>query len=238
MEALNLPEGMALYPYLTTPDSGPKGTPYASPIWKLNVITVTPADSPAVAKTIEKLEAIRDAFFEETRQELLSSPKTKSRAAALKKTDITKPHFDKESGEPTGEVVFTCKRLSEVNDKKTGGKRRQSPPTVYGPNGKVLPEGVDVWTGSRVVVHVFPKPYYLVKESTVGVTLYFDAVLVKKLNTGGSSLAGRSAASVFGNDAIDADAEDIEAPGGATPAGDDDDLDMTTPSDGKTNGDY
>ncbi len=191
---LTSPAAQAIYPYLSTPDTGK----FAPTGGQFKVSIRLPAGDPFVAA----LDAEADRCFAIIQDELSADPKTKKKVATLKRGVPYKIETDDE-GDPTGTVLVTVKRKVLGKDKRTGEVTRATIPLFDGAGNK-LPAGVDVWGGSTVRVSINTFPYHVEGQQLAGVSLRLGAVQVLELVTRGG---GR--ASDFGFE-TDGDALDVE----------------------------
>jgi|ERR1700722_18920492 len=188
------PRGIYRYPRLLKPDAGPKGK--ESKVPKFSVKNeFDPGQQFVVGKTkvsqeeiVEKLEALRDAKFDEVEADL----KAKKKGAALKKLSkapVLRPVLD-EDGNETGKLFITAKTASEYKDKKTGEIVKKRPPTMFDAKGKELKKLPNVGGGSEGKLSVSADAYYVDSSGEVGVTYYLEATqLLKLVEFGGRSAA-------------------------------------------------
>lgn len=174
------PRGIAVYPKLTTPDTKFKAQGEYSVKLRLEADAFDDA-------LLEKLAAIRDGFVEETKQALIDK-KQGAKAKSLKVRDILAEETDKETGEPTGKLLFKAKMVASGVSKKDGRLWTRKP-TIFDSKGKKLDPLPQIWGGSELKIAVEAVPYYTPKDNEVGLAFYLSAVQVLKLVAGGGESA-------------------------------------------------
>lgn len=182
------PRGIAVYPRLNKPDSGPKGKESKVPKYSVRV-RFAPTGSFIVGKTsvsyadfVERLEEMRDEFFDATvaaLKEKLKGKKLEAALAAMKKVDVFPAFLDKE-GEETGEVSVNAKTVSQYKDKKTGEIIKKKP-TIFDAKGVVIKKVPQIGGGSEMKVAASAAAYYVDGTGAVGITYYLDGVQLLKL---------------------------------------------------------
>jgi hypothetical protein len=176
----NTPEGTASYPHLTKPDTkfNDEGE------YKCDVILT--ADE--AAELVEYLEGIRDAYI----------PSVKKKKGVRQ---LVAPVFVNElddADEPTGNVIIRTK-LKASGTRKDGETWSESP-NLFDSDGNPMAAGIDVWSGSRVIVAGTVKPYDMTvdsinakgapcKISKIGVSLACRGVQVIELVSAGEKTA-------------------------------------------------
>lgn len=177
------PRGVTSYPRFNKPDTGPKNKQH-DPQFKTKLAFTNDA-SFIVGKSevsgddmVAKLEAMRDALFEETKAELKKAKK----GEALKK--LTKrPVFAvavDDDGEDTDGLTLNCKMYALSKDKKTGEIRKRTLP-IFNAKGAPLKVPPQIGGGSEVKLALSAKAYYNATNGEVGVTYYLDSVQLLKL---------------------------------------------------------
>lgn len=164
---LKSPFGVAVFPRLNRPD-----TKFDSNGVFGVKLRVDP-NEPDVQKYIEKLEAIRDAHFDEL------DPKKRKR---FSKVDVYEEELD-DDGEETGMILlkFKLRHRGETRD----GKKFTRTPKLYDSNNEET--DAEVWGGSVLRVFGPVRPYDMDSTKTVGVSLQCAHVQIKELVEGGGS---------------------------------------------------
>lgn len=156
---------------VTTPRSEVAGfTAIQSPTWDFNKTTEEyqiriAMDAAVAAPFIKKLEAMRDAHFDEI---LAENPKFKK---VLKKMDVGSVEYDDE-GEETGRVLIRFKQKAEITYKNKKGQEEtfQKKVGLFDSKGKHIKEPVKIGSGSTVKVSFEPHPYFMQKDKEVGIS--------------------------------------------------------------------
>lgn len=170
------PKGSALWCKVTEPERkfNAKGT-YATEI------VVDPND-PTVIAFIDKLEALRDEAFTETKDTLKPA-----QAAKLSKKEVYTEEVD-DKGNTTGNIKFKFK-LENIDDRKVGMNKIQ----VYDSGaGKTRPEIIRsvplIGNGSIIRCGAYANPYYMANGNVIGISLVWQTMQVISLvEYGGNS---------------------------------------------------
>lgn len=202
-------EGIARFPSLTHPDTrfNPEGD------YKVD-LRVKPEDA---EEYIEKLEAIRDKYYDEL-------PEKDRRKA--KKKDVFVEEEDKD-GNPTGFYLFRMKQSAIVKSKK--GVEYDMRPRFFDANNNLIPdEKVDklqIWGGSLIAVQAEVKPFFIPTDKTCGVSLRPRNVQIINLvsGDGASPFSKRDGYTSSGKEADDDDADSHEEEDRRRQADDEDD---------------
>jgi hypothetical protein len=178
------PKGVAIYPWLTTPDTKfNKNGDYRV------TLKLEAADAEAFKETIDN--AIADVE-EKTKAELngkLKEATTGKEKAKLKKAlesmRVLVPYKESvdDEGDPTGDYEFNFKSAASFTDSKTG---KVIPRTlkIFDAKKKEITGNVAIFGGSIIKVAYMVSPYYIAAQDAVGVKLLMNAVQVIELNSG------------------------------------------------------
>ncbi len=176
----NTPAGTASYPHLTKPDTkfNDEGE------YKCDVIM------PAAEATelVDYLEGIRDAYI----------PTVKKKKGVRQ---LVAPVFTYElddADEPSGNVIIRTKL--KASGTRKDGETWSEKPNLFDSDGNPLAAGIDVWSGSRVIVAGTVKPYDMTvdsidaegapcKISKIGVSLACRGVQIIELVSAGEKTA-------------------------------------------------
>lgn len=169
-------EGKAMWAKVFEPDT--KFNPAGD--YSIN-IQMTEADA---APMCEKLEGIIQETFKKAVKE---KPQLKS---TLTTQDVMQPVFDRETGDPTGDVEFKFKLKAKIQ--KKDGSWYEQEPVVLDSMKTPLTGDTLIGNGSRVKVAFEPIPYVMQSTKKVGTSLRLKAVQVIDLVE-----YGNSATSVF-----------------------------------------
>jgi hypothetical protein len=212
------PVGIARYPHLNKPDTRFN----ADGDYKCDVRLK--ADETDTTTLIERLEKIRDDFFD------AQDAKVKK---TYKKAAVFTVELDDEGNE-TGYVIIKTKLNANGKDKTTG-ETWKNEPKLFDAKGNPLPPSVQVWSGSKVIVAGTVNTYAMAKEKSIGVTLKCRGVQVIELVSGGTGGTAESfgfkkqagytapaAAAGIGNN--DAGTADDEPTGDAAPSDGDEEF--------------
>lgn len=171
------PAGVAIFPRVNKPDT------------KFNadgVYSTRMAWAPEVIQEfIDKYTETLDEFENVQREKLLADPKTKKKAASLKRVEIGKPEIG-DDGEETGRIVINFKLNAKYTNKETG-KTTLYVPKLFDSKGKATT--VDVWGGSILKIAGTVNCYYTPKDNEVGVSFRLSGVKIIKLVTKGGQTA-------------------------------------------------
>jgi len=174
-EKMRSPAGIALFPYLTRPDTEyqPEGE------YKVDIV-LDPADDGVqdfVDGLIEKNERAA--------QEVLQDQPAAKRKKAVTHCPIT-PEEDRESGEETGRYVLRVKMKAKVKP-KDGDEFEQRPKLFDAKGNKIDPEKIRPWTGTKLKAAFELVPYFNAATSQCGLTLRLKAVQILELVEGEGS---------------------------------------------------
>lgn len=173
------PKGVAIYPRLNKPDTKFN----AAGVYDCRVRLDPEASD--VQELVEKLEKLRDSFYDATVTELKEAKKA-AKAKKLTKRAVFTDDVDAE-GEETGLIVLKAKTTASGTGKD--GKPWKRSPTLFDAKGTKLKDPPLIYGGSEVKVAATARPYLMESSSEIGVTLYLDAVQIIKLVSGSGQSA-------------------------------------------------
>lgn len=173
------PQGVAKFPYLTTPD-----TQFNSDgEYKVNII-LDPAD-PDVQPFLDRLDELATEAVEKAKTDLIAgakTPKLGERAAeAVIPQEPYREDLDSE-GEPTGKIEVRFK--TRARGTRKDGSVWTRTVNLFDAKGKPLGEGVAVYGGAVIKVNFTPNPYYVAGTKAAGISLQLNAVQVLELSSG------------------------------------------------------
>lgn len=165
----NTPVGVARYPHLNKPDTrfDDEG------VYKCDLII----EAGAAAELIAYLEGIRDAFFA-----TLDAKKRK----AYKLAAVYEDELD-DAGDETGNIIIKTKLAAVGHNDK--GETWTNEPKLFDSSGNPLPEDVQIWSGSQLIVAGTVMTYAMASTKMVGVSLKCRGVQVIKLVSGSGQTA-------------------------------------------------
>jgi hypothetical protein len=208
LETFVTPKGTFKFPYLNTPDKGPKdGSFKMDPVYRVTLV-LEGKEADALKKQID---AAHDSAVKEGKADFAKQDKAKQKKNPFKVAD--KPYRAEidEDGEETGATEFTFKMKPET--KKDDGTVIRRKPTLFDAKGKPAP-GTKVGGGTIGKVSFYFYPFYVAKAGA-GVSLRLLAAQIIDLKTWGERDAkgyGFGEEEGFeapeGGDESDADSED------------------------------
>lgn len=194
-----LPRGVAVWPHLNDPDTKWKAEGQYHSKLRFEV------DDPKWLALKEKLEAIRDAKFQEEYDALVAAKK-KARADQLKKVEVGTVEIDEETGEETGYVIVKVAATASGTSKKTGEPWRRKV-VIFNAQLKELKNAPRISGGSIIRCEVEPFAYLSEKDKEVGVSLRLESVQIISLVSGGARSASDRGFKVEDGDDIDDEAD-------------------------------
>lgn len=179
-EQITSPEGIAQFPWLNKPDTK------FNPDGDYKVTLALPAKAKETKEFIAKLDEAYDAAVEQMKEELAE----KKGAAAAKKIKLAdkpwKPEEDKDTGKPTGNILFNFKLKAKVKSRKTDEVYEQSP-HIFDAKGKRIAVVPRIGGGSQVKVSAQLVPFYTAQVGA-GLSMRLKAVqLIELVEFGGGN---------------------------------------------------
>jgi hypothetical protein len=172
----NTPVGVALYPWLTKPDTKHN----VEGVYSVN-LTFDSEDS-AWAVFLEKANKVLEAYKAELQETL--------KPGDYKKVEFVTPgtHIEDEDGNETGRMKINCKQNAVIHNKKDG---TTAYPKVALWNTDGTPFDVEqiIYSGSKLKVNVEINPYYMPSTKKAGISFRLRQVLVVELSQGSSGNA-------------------------------------------------
>lgn len=174
LEKFTTPEGTAVFPQLTKPDTKFKAEGEYSAKIRLSEEDAAPM--------VAKIDALIEEAFQAEKARLIAADK-KAAAKTLKLADKPYKSVLDSEGDETGEVEFSIKMKAQYTDKKTGEVVVLKPQLFDAAKPpKALPAGTQIWGGSRIKVAGEYNPF--ATAIGVGMSLRLKAVQVIKLVSG------------------------------------------------------
>lgn len=182
------PRGTFRYPALSKPDYGTESFPKPDGEFKVTLILSQAAAEPLIAK----LKPIYDAAIEGGKEKF-KDLKIEARKKLKEVTEqpLFAEEYDKETEEPTGNVLFTFKMAASGTSKKDGSRWSRKP-AIFDAKGKPLTGSniPDIWGGTEGKVSFEASPYFIPGTALAGLKLRLQAVQVIDLVSGGQRNAG------------------------------------------------
>jgi len=179
------PRGVFRFPKLTEPDYGTKEYPKPDGEYKVTLILSQEEAEAFIAKLQplhdEAVKVGREAF-----KELKVEARKKLKEITIQ--PFFSEEYDKETEEPTGNLLFTFKMAASGISKKTG-KKWSRRPALFDAKGKPILKAPDIWGGSEGRVQFEVSPYFIPGTALTGIKLRLNAVKLLELRSGGARSA-------------------------------------------------
>lgn len=180
------PKATFRYPKLNEPDYGTDQYPIEGGAYSVQL--VLPAEEAKVL--IDKLQPIYDEAIAEGQVKFDNLPiAQRKKHGSMKEQTFYTEEYDKETEEPTGNVVFKFKMKASGKDKKTG-KPWSRKPTIFDASGKPMINPPSIWGGTTGKVSFEVGPYFVQGQVMAGISLSLNAVQIIELRSGGGGNAG------------------------------------------------
>lgn len=181
----NTPRGVFIYPSLTKPDYGNENFPTPDGVFKVN-LQLSEEDAQPLIKALtpawEKAQEEGQAEFDKL--PIASRKKLKN---GFSMTDMFETEYDRETEEPTGNVIFKFKsKASGLNAKKERWTRKVP---LFNASGVLLKNPPNIWGGTEGIVAYSVNPYFIAGQGMAGISLRLEAVQVLELVSEGSKSA-------------------------------------------------
>lgn len=182
------PRGVFRYPALDKPDYGNEKFPKPDGEYKVQVI-LSEAQAAPLLKTLEPIHAQAIEEGEEAFKELKVDARKKLKE--IKVQDLYAVEYDKETEEPTGNLIFTFKMVASGTSKKAGQEPRKwtRRPTIFDAKGKPIVKPPAIWGGTEGIVAFEARPYFIPGTALTGVKLSLEAAQILELRSGGERSA-------------------------------------------------
>ena len=179
------PRGVFVFPKLTEPDFGSKE--YPDPDGSFKVQLRLPE---AVARSlIDSLQGEMDKAVAQGREAFAKLPvATRKKLGDITVNDFYTPVYDKETEEPTGDVLFRFKAKASGKSKKTGKPWKRVVP-LYDARGKIVKGLKEIWSGTEGKISFSAFPYFVAATGACGLSLALEAAQIIRLSAGGERSA-------------------------------------------------
>jgi hypothetical protein len=180
----NTPRGVFVFPALTKPDFGNEKFPKPDGEYKVT-LKYTEEDAQPL---IDMLQAEYDKAIEAAEAEFAKLPVgTRKKLKEVTKNDLYQTEYDKETEEPTGNVLFKFTMKASGTNKK--GERWTRKPSIFNAKGVALKNPPNIWGGSEGIVAFEANPYFIPGTGAAGLSLRLQAVQLLELVSEGSRSA-------------------------------------------------
>lgn len=179
------PAGVFRYPALDKADYGNDAFPKPDGEYKVQVILTEEEAAPLLASLQPVMDqAIADG--EEGFAQLKVDQRKKLKAVTINELYATE--YDKETEEPTGNLIFKfTMKASGINAKKERWERK---PALFDAKGTPLKGKLpQIWGGTIGKVAFEARPYFIPGTGAAGVKLQLSAVQILELRSGGEQSA-------------------------------------------------
>lgn len=175
------PRGTYVYPKLNEPDYGTDEFPKPDGEYSLR-LRLTEAEAEPL---LEKLKPLLQAAYEEGRAKFAELPvATRKKLKDITENELFQVEYDKETEEPTGNVLFKFAMKASGKSKKTG-KEWSRKPVIFDAKGKKMVNAPAIWGGTVGKVSFEVRPYFIVGSGAAGLKLGLNAVQIIDLVSGG-----------------------------------------------------
>jgi len=175
------PKGTFRYPALSKPDFGTKDYPNPDGAYKVGLILSEDEAQPL----IKMLQPAYDKAMEEAEAAFAKLPVgTRKKLGEVTKNDLYTVEYDKETEEPTGNLIFNFKM-------KASGTRKDNTtwsakPALFDAKGKPLLKVPEIWGGTIGKVSFEAIPYFVSGTGAAGLSLRLNAAQIIELRSGSS----------------------------------------------------
>lgn len=179
------PKGEALFVHLVSPDYGTKEFPDEDGSYTIT-LRLSEAEADKLKRSIaEEIEDGKAAMQEAFSELSVANRKKLGEPTWVEPGTI---EYDRETEEPTGNILFRFKTKAIYRDSKTGQTRQRKVPVFDSMQAPVKLKD-EPGFGSVVRVCFTASPYFVSGTGKAGVSFYLDAVQILKLNAAGERSA-------------------------------------------------
>lgn len=175
------PRGTFRYPALSKPDFGTKDYPKPDGEYKVGLILSEEDAQPL----IKDLQPAYDKAIEEAEAKFAELPvATRKKLKEVTKNDLYTIEYDKETEEPTGNLIFNFKMKASGKNKK--GEAWNRKPAIFDAGArKPLVKVPEIWGGTIGKVSFEAVPYFVSGTGAAGLSLRLNAAQIIELRSGG-----------------------------------------------------
>lgn len=179
------PKATFRYPRLNEPDYGNEEYPKPQGVYSVQLVLSAEEAKPL----IEKLQPVHDKAVEEGQVKFDGlSVQQRKKLKELTVNPVYIEEYDKETEEPTGNLIFKITMDASGVNKKTQKKWTRKP-TIFDAKGQPIKNPPEIWGGTVGKVSMEAFPYFIVGTGTAGVKLRLNAVQLIELRSGGGGNA-------------------------------------------------
>lgn len=179
------PKVVFRYPKLVEPDYGTDQYPIEGGAYSVQALI--PAEEAKVL--IDKLQPLYDQAIAEAQMKFDQLPlPQRKKHGSIKEQPFFTEEYDKETEEPTGNLIFKFKMKASGKDKKTG-KPWTRKPTIFDASGKPMLNPPSIWGGTIGRISFEVGPYFVLGQAMAGISMSLSAVQIIELRTGGGGNA-------------------------------------------------
>jgi|NOAtaT_6_FD_contig_31_486857_length_892_multi_2_in_0_out_0_2 hypothetical protein len=176
------PKATFRYPKLNAPDFGTEQYKKEGGEYSVQLVM----DAEAARPFIEKLTPLHEAAVQEGQVKFDNlNVAQRKKLGTLKVQPLFMEEYDKETEEPTGNLIF--KFASKASGVGKDGKSWSRKPTVFDAKGQAITKLPDIWGGTVGKVSFTPNPYFIAGQGLAGLKLYLSAVQIIELRSGGGT---------------------------------------------------
>lgn len=181
------PKGTFRYPSLDKPDFGNEKFPKPNGVYKVQLILAEADD--ATQAFLAKLKPLYDAAIEQGKEEFKGlKVEARKKLKELTENDLFAIEYDKETEEPTGNIIFKFDMTASGENKKKEKWSRK--PAVFNAKGKPMLKVPPVWGGTVGKISFEASPYFIPGTGAAGLKLRLNAAQIIDLVSGGQRDAG------------------------------------------------
>lgn len=182
---LTSPKATFRYPKLNEPDYGSDEYPIEGGAYSVQLVLSAEEAKPL----IDQLQPHYEKALEDGQIKFDGLPVAqRKKHGSLKEQNFYTEEFDKETEEPTGNVIFKFKMKASGKDKKTG-KPWSRKPAIFDAKGKPMIGVPSIWGGTTGKVSFEVSPYFVQGQAMAGISLALNAVQIIDLRSGGGGNA-------------------------------------------------
>jgi len=174
------PRGVFRYPALDKPDFGNEKFPKPNGVYKVQLILSEADAEPLIAK----LKPIYDQAIADGEVEFKGlKVEARKKLKELTQNDLYAIEYDKDTEEPTGNLIFKFDMTASGENKKKEKWSRK--PAIFDAKGKPMLKVPQVWGGTEGKVSFEASPYFIPGTGSAGLKLRLNAVQIIELVSGG-----------------------------------------------------
>jgi hypothetical protein len=178
------PRGIFRYPALDKPDFGNEEFPKPQGVYKVQLILTEQEAEPLIAK----LAPLYDQAVAEGNEKFKGlKVEQRKKLKELKVNDLYAQEYDRETEEPTGNLIFKFEMNASGENKK--GEKYTRKPAIFDAKGKPMVKVPSIWGGTEGKVSFEAVPYFIAGTGAAGLKLRLNAAQIIELVSGGQRAA-------------------------------------------------